>query len=132
MYNMIVYAARYQDSAEVELIPEREDTQPDSPLEDTVSATLKRENSIRRSQRGRLDACEVVEWNAMCKVQRVQMWLKCLIECLICPYCYSVRLRKNSSVRLPKDVDDSKKGQKLIEKETMETGQVMSALHLLK
>lgn len=45
-----------QDTADIELIPEGEDTQPDSPLEDTVSVTLKRENSIRRSQRhGRLE-----------------------------------------------------------------------------
>lgn len=45
----------------MELIPEREDPQPDSPLEDTVSSTLKRENSIRRSQRnGRLEHSEVV------------------------------------------------------------------------
>lgn len=51
----------YQDTADVELIPEREDTQPDSPLEDTVSVTLKRENSIRRSQRhGRLEHSGVV------------------------------------------------------------------------
>lgn len=49
-----------QDTADIELIPEREDTQPDSPLEDTVSFTLKREHSIRRSQRnGRLDHSEV-------------------------------------------------------------------------
>lgn len=41
-----------KDIADIELIPERDDTQPDSPLEDTVSVTLKRENSIRRSQRG--------------------------------------------------------------------------------
>ncbi|KAG8000099.1 Canalicular multispecific organic anion transporter 1 [Nibea albiflora] len=48
-------SARCQDTADVELIPEREDTQPDSPLEDAVSFTLKRESSIRRSQRnGRL------------------------------------------------------------------------------
>uniref|UniRef100_A0A673BAH3 ATP-binding cassette, sub-family C (CFTR/MRP), member 2 n=1 Tax=Sphaeramia orbicularis TaxID=375764 RepID=A0A673BAH3_9TELE len=31
---------------------DHQDAQPDSPLEDTVSVTLKRENSIRRSQRG--------------------------------------------------------------------------------
>uniref|UniRef100_A0A673B4P9 ATP-binding cassette, sub-family C (CFTR/MRP), member 2 n=1 Tax=Sphaeramia orbicularis TaxID=375764 RepID=A0A673B4P9_9TELE len=41
-----------QDTEDVELIPESQDAQPDSPLEDTVSVTLKRENSIRRSQRG--------------------------------------------------------------------------------
>ncbi|XP_044069110.1 canalicular multispecific organic anion transporter 1 isoform X2 [Siniperca chuatsi] len=78
---------RCQDTAEVELIPEREETQPDSPLEDTVSITLKRENSIRRSQRNG-----------------------------------SVRLRKNSFTRKSEDVAESKKGQRLIEKETMETG----------
>lgn len=40
-----------EDTADIELIPEREDTQPDSPLEDTVAVTLKRDHSIRRSQR---------------------------------------------------------------------------------
>lgn len=51
-----IYSGRSQDTADIELIPEREDAQPDSPLEDTVSVTLKRENSIRRSQRkGRLE-----------------------------------------------------------------------------
>ncbi|TKS85591.1 Canalicular multispecific organic anion transporter 1 ATP-binding cassette sub-family C member 2 [Collichthys lucidus] len=44
-------SARCQDTADVELIPEREDTQPDSPLEDAVSFALKRDSSIRRSQR---------------------------------------------------------------------------------
>uniref|UniRef100_A0A665VF34 ATP-binding cassette, sub-family C (CFTR/MRP), member 2 n=1 Tax=Echeneis naucrates TaxID=173247 RepID=A0A665VF34_ECHNA len=38
-----------------------EDTQPDSPLEDTISVTLKRESSLRRSQRnGRLVHSEMV------------------------------------------------------------------------
>uniref|UniRef100_A0A8C4ETT2 Canalicular multispecific organic anion transporter 1 n=1 Tax=Dicentrarchus labrax TaxID=13489 RepID=A0A8C4ETT2_DICLA len=86
---------RCQDTADVELIPEREDTQPDSPLEDTVSVTLKRENSIRRSQR-----------------------------------MGSVRLRKNSSIKKSEDADESKQGQKLIEKETMETGQVKFSVYL--
>ncbi|XP_039995158.1 canalicular multispecific organic anion transporter 1 [Xiphias gladius] len=87
---------RCQDTADVELIPEREDTQPDSPLEDTVSVTLKRENSIRRSQRN-----------------------------------HSVRLRKNSSIRKSEVVQrcESKKGQRLIEKETMETGQVKFSVY---
>ncbi|XP_038593401.1 canalicular multispecific organic anion transporter 1 [Micropterus salmoides] len=84
-----------QDIADVELIPEREDTQPDSPLEDTVSVTLKRESSIRRSQRKG-----------------------------------SVRLRKTSSIRKLEDVDQSKKGQRLIEKETMETGQVKFSVYI--
>ncbi|XP_074531508.1 ATP-binding cassette sub-family C member 2 [Halichoeres trimaculatus] len=83
------------DTADVELIPERDDAQPDSPLEDTVSATLKRENSIRRSQRGG-----------------------------------SVRLRKSSSLRKPEEAADLKKGQKLIEKEAMETGQVKFSVYL--
>lgn len=46
-----IYPDRDQDAADIELIPEREDTLPDSPLEDTVTVTLKRESSIRRSQR---------------------------------------------------------------------------------
>uniref|UniRef100_A0A7N8XKB9 ATP-binding cassette, sub-family C (CFTR/MRP), member 2 n=1 Tax=Mastacembelus armatus TaxID=205130 RepID=A0A7N8XKB9_9TELE len=84
-----------QDTADLELIPEREDTQPDSPLEDSVSFTLKRENSIRRSQRhGRLG------------------------------------IRKNCSIRTPEGADESKAGQRLIEKETMETGQVKFSVYL--
>ncbi|KAM7408746.1 hypothetical protein PAMA_002464 [Pampus argenteus] len=82
-----------QDTADIELIPESEDTQPDSPLEDTVSVTLKRENSIRRSQR-------------------------------------SYRLRKSSSIKKSENIDESKKGQRLIEKETMETGQVKLSMFL--
>uniref|UniRef100_UPI0037E8D390 ATP-binding cassette sub-family C member 2 n=1 Tax=Semicossyphus pulcher TaxID=241346 RepID=UPI0037E8D390 len=84
-----------ETDVDVELIPERDDTQPDSPLEDTVSATLKRENSIRRSQRNN-----------------------------------SVRRRKNSSLKKTEEAVDSKKGQKLIEKETMETGQVKFSVYL--
>ncbi|XP_073338250.1 ATP-binding cassette sub-family C member 2 [Pagrus major] len=86
---------RDHDTADIEFIPEREDTQPDSPLEDTVSVTLKRESSIRRSQRNG-----------------------------------SVRLRKNSSIKKVQDVGESKKGQRLIEKETMETGQVKFSVYL--
>ncbi|XP_070772711.1 ATP-binding cassette sub-family C member 2 isoform X2 [Enoplosus armatus] len=89
------HSDRCQDTADIELIPEREDTQPDSPLEDTVSVTLKRESSIRRSQRNS-----------------------------------SVRLRKNSSMRKSEDVGELKKGQRLIEKETMETGQVKFSVYL--
>ena len=44
--------------------------------------------------------------------------------CVACACVYSVRLRKNSSIHKPKDSDETKKGQRLIEKETMETGQV--------
>ncbi|XP_065815553.1 canalicular multispecific organic anion transporter 1 isoform X2 [Labrus bergylta] len=82
-----------RDTADIELIPERDDAQPDCPLEDTVSATLKRENSIRRSQRNG-----------------------------------SVRLRKNSSFKKPEA--ELNKGQKLIEKETMETGQVKFSVYM--
>ncbi|XP_051815787.1 canalicular multispecific organic anion transporter 1 isoform X2 [Acanthochromis polyacanthus] len=84
-----------KETTELELIDDGEDIQPDHPLEDTVSATLKRENSIRRSQRKS-----------------------------------SVRLRVNSSIKKPRDVDEIKKGQKLIEKEAMETGQVKFSVYL--
>lgn len=51
-----IHSDRCQVTADLEFIPEGEDTQPDSPLEDTVAVTLKRETSIRRSQRnGRLE-----------------------------------------------------------------------------
>uniref|UniRef100_A0A8C1PCY9 ABC-type glutathione-S-conjugate transporter n=1 Tax=Cyprinus carpio TaxID=7962 RepID=A0A8C1PCY9_CYPCA len=63
--------------------------QADGSPEDIVSSTLKRENSLRHSQ----------------------------------------RLRKNSSVRSKKDSGD-KKGQRLIEKETMETGRVKFSVYL--
>ncbi|XP_028278726.1 ATP-binding cassette sub-family C member 2 isoform X2 [Parambassis ranga] len=86
---------RCQDTADLELIPDIEDTQPDSPMEDAVSITLKRESSIRRSQRNN-----------------------------------SIRLRKSSSVRKPEGHAESKKGQRLIEKEAMETGQVKFSMYL--
>ncbi|XP_025753410.1 canalicular multispecific organic anion transporter 1 [Oreochromis niloticus] len=84
-----------QDAEDFDLIPDGDDAQPDSALEDTVSLTLKRENSIRRSQRNG-----------------------------------SVRLRRNTSVKKSENADEQKKGQKLIEKETMETGQVKLAVFL--
>nr|XP_057915144.1 canalicular multispecific organic anion transporter 1 isoform X2 [Doryrhamphus excisus] len=82
-----------QSVAEEEMIPEGDDAQPDSPLEDTVTVTLKRENSIRRSQRNS-----------------------------------SFRVGKNSSTR--KSESETNKGQRLIEKETMETGQVKFSVYL--
>ncbi|XP_072247113.1 ATP-binding cassette sub-family C member 2 isoform X2 [Leuresthes tenuis] len=85
----------HQDTEGLELIPDREDAQPDSLLEDSVSFTLKRENSIRRSQRGS-----------------------------------SIRLRKNSTLKKSEDAGDTNKGQRLIEKETMETGQVKFSVFL--
>ncbi|CAL9687902.1 unnamed protein product [Knipowitschia caucasica] len=82
-----------RDSHDIEIIPEVEDTQIDSPLEDAISATLKRENSIRRSQRGG-----------------------------------SVRLRTTSSLKTTKD--EPNQGQRLIEKEAMESGQVKLSIFL--
>lgn len=81
------------DGHDVELIPDGEDTEIDYPHDDAISATLKRENSIRRSQRGG-----------------------------------SVRLRSRSSLKEPKD--GSLKGQRLIEKEAMESGQVKLSVFL--
>lgn len=83
-----------EDTADVELIPDRDDIQPDYPLEDTVAVTLKRDHSIRRSQRSS-----------------------------------SVRLRKGS-VKKTEPEYEIKQGQKLIEKETMETGQVKFSMYL--
>lgn len=84
-----------KEDADVDLIPDSEDIQPDSPLEDTISVTLKRENSIRRSQRKG-----------------------------------SVRLRKQNSIKRTENASEAKKGQKLIEKEAMETGRVKFSVYL--
>uniref|UniRef100_A0A7N6AV46 Copper homeostasis protein cutC homolog n=1 Tax=Anabas testudineus TaxID=64144 RepID=A0A7N6AV46_ANATE len=77
---------------------------------DSVSFTLKRENSIRRSHRYVLNP---VLFQFFCSV-----------------LFSSVRLRKNSSLRKPEDVGEAKKGQRLIEKETMETGKVKFSVYL--
>lgn len=45
---------------------------------------------------------------------------------------FSVRLRKNSSLRKSEAIGESKKGQRLIEKEAMETGQVINIVGLPK
>uniref|UniRef100_A0A669DKL9 ABC-type glutathione-S-conjugate transporter n=1 Tax=Oreochromis niloticus TaxID=8128 RepID=A0A669DKL9_ORENI len=76
---------------------ETDDAQPDGASEDTVSLTLEREDSIRRSQRNG-----------------------------------SVRLRRNTSVKTSENADEPQKGQKLIEKETMETGQVTKCFLFLQ
>uniref|UniRef100_A0A665VE18 ATP-binding cassette, sub-family C (CFTR/MRP), member 2 n=1 Tax=Echeneis naucrates TaxID=173247 RepID=A0A665VE18_ECHNA len=58
--------------------------------------------------------------------------LECKFVCLLhllSPFP-SVRLRKNSSLRKAKDDGESKKGQRLIEKETMETGRVKFSVYL--
>lgn len=83
------------ETEQVDLEPEEYEAQADSALQDVVSVTLKRESSIRRSQRNG-----------------------------------SVRLRKNSSIQKQKSPDESKKGQRLIEKETMETGQVKFSVYI--
>lgn len=55
------------DTADVELIPERDDAQVDYPLEDTVALTLKRDHSIRRSQRSsRLEEAEDTMKQLLC------------------------------------------------------------------
>ena len=46
-----------------------------------------------------------------------------LLYHLVCPFS-SFRLRKNSNLKKSEDVGETNKGQKLIEKEAMETGQV--------
>lgn len=45
-------SAGFQVREDMELMIDDEDSQADLPPEDAVSFTLKRENSIRRSQRG--------------------------------------------------------------------------------
>lgn len=47
--------ADHCEEVDIEFVPEGQETQPDSPLEDTVSTELKRQNSIRRSRRSRLE-----------------------------------------------------------------------------
>ncbi|KAJ8247979.1 hypothetical protein GJAV_G00236800 [Gymnothorax javanicus] len=73
--------------------PDEQDQLADCAPEDVVTATLKRENSMRRSQ-------------------------------------YRDRLRKHSSVKKPTDQPPPNKGQQLIEKEAMETGQVKFSVYL--
>uniref|UniRef100_A0A669B6R3 ATP-binding cassette, sub-family C (CFTR/MRP), member 2 n=1 Tax=Oreochromis niloticus TaxID=8128 RepID=A0A669B6R3_ORENI len=80
-----------QDAEHFELIRDGDDAQPDGASEDTVSLTLEREDSIRRSQRNG---------------------------------------RRNTSVKTSENADEPQKGQKLIEKETMETGQVKLGVFL--
>lgn len=87
------------DTEEVDLVPESEEPQPDSPPQDVVSVTLKRENSLRHSQRRSMR-------NG------------------------SIRSRKNDSIRSKKTSDETKKGQRLIEKEAMETGTVKFSVYL--
>ncbi|XP_038152402.1 canalicular multispecific organic anion transporter 1-like isoform X1 [Cyprinodon tularosa] len=82
------------DTEDSELCPDTEESQPVFRLEDRVSLALRRENSIKRNQRGKRS---------------------------------SFRLRKNRSLKTP---ENTMKGQRLIEKETMETGQVKFSVYL--
>uniref|UniRef100_A0A673HV30 ATP-binding cassette, sub-family C (CFTR/MRP), member 2 n=1 Tax=Sinocyclocheilus rhinocerous TaxID=307959 RepID=A0A673HV30_9TELE len=86
------------DYEQIDTLLEGLEPQADDSPEDIVSSTLKRENSLRHSQRHS-------KRNG------------------------SVRVRKNSSVRFKKDSGD-KKGQRLIEKEAMETGRVKFSVYL--
>ncbi|XP_067242984.1 canalicular multispecific organic anion transporter 1 isoform X1 [Chanodichthys erythropterus] len=91
-------AAQEAAYEEIDTLPEVLEPQADGSPEDIVSSTLKRENSLRSSQRhSRQNG--------------------------------SVRVRKNSSVRSKKDSGE-KKGQRLIEKEAMETGRVKFSVYL--
>ncbi|XP_017570742.1 canalicular multispecific organic anion transporter 1 [Pygocentrus nattereri] len=87
------------DAEQMDVVPEGEDPQADSPPEDVVSVTLKRENSLRHSQRhGKRNG--------------------------------SIKVRRNSSARSKKDSEVTKKGQRLIEKEAMETGKVKFSVYM--
>uniref|UniRef100_A0A672IA04 ATP-binding cassette, sub-family C (CFTR/MRP), member 2 n=1 Tax=Salarias fasciatus TaxID=181472 RepID=A0A672IA04_SALFA len=91
---------RTRTRSESELLPDSEDTDLDAPLEDVVSSTLKRENSIRHSQRNsRFEYSQVVPCTKL-------------------------------SIRKIENDDDLKKVQKLIEKEAMETGWVKLSVFL--
>ncbi|XP_036439199.1 canalicular multispecific organic anion transporter 1-like [Colossoma macropomum] len=87
------------DTEQMDVVPEGQDPQADSPPEDVVSVTLKRENSLRHSQRH-------ATRNG------------------------SIKVRRNSSARSKKDSEVTKKGQRLIEKEAMETGKVKFSVYM--
>ncbi|KAL6466399.1 hypothetical protein MHYP_G00242030 [Metynnis hypsauchen] len=87
------------DTEQIDGVPEGEDPQADSPPEDVVSVTLKRESSLRHSQRHS-------KRNG------------------------SIKVRRNSSARSKKDSEVTKKGQRLIEKEAMETGKVKFSVYM--
>ncbi|KAF6731478.1 Canalicular multispecific organic anion transporter 1 [Oryzias melastigma] len=95
-----------QDTEDFEIIPDGGDAEPDSPLEDTVSLTLKRENSIRRSQNSSS------------------------FLLLISLSFFSVRVRKNSSLNKSEGAGKTKTGQRLIDEEAMEKGQVKFSVYL--
>lgn len=47
----MLFSDSVSDVEKVDIVPESQEPQPDSPAEDIVSVTLKRENSLRHSQR---------------------------------------------------------------------------------
>ncbi|XP_066550054.1 ATP-binding cassette sub-family C member 2 isoform X2 [Amia ocellicauda] len=83
------------DEEDEETLPDTQEPQSDSPPEDVVSVTLKRETSLRRSKRNG-----------------------------------SVKLWTHTSQKEAKSSTEMKKGQRLIEKETMETGKVKFSVYL--
>lgn len=62
----------------------------------------------------------------------LSIFSSCFLMWSFLSFFSSVRLRRNDSIRKPEHVSDLKKGQRLIEKETMETGQVIQVLGLFK
>uniref|UniRef100_A0A4W4G0I7 ATP-binding cassette, sub-family C (CFTR/MRP), member 2 n=1 Tax=Electrophorus electricus TaxID=8005 RepID=A0A4W4G0I7_ELEEL len=83
------------DAEQVDVVPESQDPQADSPPEDMVSVTLKRESSLRHSQRHA-----------------------------------HIKVRTSSTARSTINLEESKKGQRLIEKEAMKTGKVKFSVYL--
>ncbi|XP_016097318.1 canalicular multispecific organic anion transporter 1-like [Sinocyclocheilus grahami] len=107
-------SAQESDFEQIDMLPEGLEPQADGSPEDIVSSTLKRENSLRHSH------VYFIAGVHFCMHQ------DCFIYIF---FVFSVSLRKNSSVRSKKDSGD-KKGQRLIEKEAMETGRVKFSVYL--
>ncbi|KAL4641040.1 canalicular multispecific organic anion transporter 1 [Arapaima gigas] len=79
----------------LDTLPETADLEADSPPEDMVSLMLRRESTLRRSQRHA-----------------------------------SVKSKKNSLLKKPEILPEVKAGQKLVEKEAMETGKVKFSVYM--
>uniref|UniRef100_A0A8D0A0B3 ATP-binding cassette, sub-family C (CFTR/MRP), member 2 n=1 Tax=Sander lucioperca TaxID=283035 RepID=A0A8D0A0B3_SANLU len=60
----------------------------------------------------------------------LSIFSSCFLMWSFLSFFSSVRLRRNDSIRKPEHVSDLKKGQRLIEKETMETGQVKFSMYI--
>lgn len=48
---LLLFSGSASDIEELNIVPDSQEPQPDSPAEDVVSVMLKRENSLRHSQR---------------------------------------------------------------------------------